>query len=158
MNWQSDSSMISFSEERKKQINECSKQRYVGVNVETLTSDKAWIYLMLEQENVLCKKYKQTPAHHVWHYYLVTMFELCIEIHFGHTFKWLISSSSYDILQSLQSTSTPSTPPSTTPSTKSAWSFSPDMMCCCCLVSTIWLFFICFKAKLRVFESPAIIT
>ena len=34
----------------------------------------------------------------------------------------------------------------------------PDMMCCCCLVSTIWLFFICFRAKLRVFASPAIIT
>ena len=59
-----------FLKKEKKQINDCSKQRYVGVNVETLTSDKVWIYLMLEQENVLCKKYKQTPAHHVWHYYL----------------------------------------------------------------------------------------
>ena len=34
----------------------------------------------------------------------------------------------------------------------------PDIMCCCCLVSTIWLFFICFNAKLLCLLSPAIIT
>ena len=34
----------------------------------------------------------------------------------------------------------------------------PDMMCCCCRVSTIWLFFICLSAKLLFFPSPAIMT
>ena len=31
-------------------------------------------------------------------------------------------------------------------------------MCCCCLVSTIWLFFICLRAKLLCLLSPAIMT